>query len=135
MKPIRDVYVDEQGLLVMDLAAPDDDTAFAMQNAIARRRATALAEHTTHQPGERVCDCAVPWTCAKNSQGLAALRGNDRTAGSHGAHAPGGLRSRSGHAPGRDQGRMVPGGGTRLGPAVGAPESPPTLRNGAARLG
>lgn len=52
MKPIRDVHVAEPGLLVVDLAAADDDTAFAMQNAIARRWATAPAEHVTRQPGE-----------------------------------------------------------------------------------
>ncbi|MFJ5920682.1 DUF6207 family protein [Streptomyces ardesiacus] len=53
MKPTRDVHVAEPGLFVVDLAAADDDTAFAMQNVIARRWATALAEHVTRQPGEQ----------------------------------------------------------------------------------
>ncbi|MFJ3644459.1 DUF6207 family protein [Streptomyces murinus] len=52
MRPIRDVHVAEPGLLVVDLAASDDDTAFAFQDAIAQRWATAPAEASTREPGE-----------------------------------------------------------------------------------
>jgi len=52
MRPMRDVHVAEPGLLVVDLAALDDDSAFAFQDAIARKWVTAPAERTTREPGE-----------------------------------------------------------------------------------
>ncbi|MYV48406.1 DUF6207 family protein [Streptomyces sp. SID2888] len=52
MNPIEDVHVAESGLLVVEVAAADDDTAFAFQAAISKRWATARAERTTREPGE-----------------------------------------------------------------------------------
>ncbi|MFF4402294.1 DUF6207 family protein [Streptomyces sp. NPDC001480] len=52
MKPIRDGHVVEPGLVVVDVAAADDDTAFAFQEALAGRPATATDDRTTRVPGE-----------------------------------------------------------------------------------
>lgn len=52
MKPIRDEHLVESGLVVVDVAAADDDTALAFQAALANRWATATADHTTRTPGE-----------------------------------------------------------------------------------
>lgn len=52
MKPINEVHVSEPGLVVVDVAAADDDTALAFQQMLADRWATATAEHTTRDAGE-----------------------------------------------------------------------------------
>ncbi|WP_406482596.1 DUF6207 family protein [Streptomyces sp. NBC_01615] len=52
MEPIQDVHVAEPGLLVVDVAAADDATAFAFQTALAGRRAIATADRTTTDPGQ-----------------------------------------------------------------------------------
>ncbi|MEV4339009.1 DUF6207 family protein [Streptomyces sp. NPDC049590] len=52
MKPIRDEHVAEPGLVVVDVAAADDATAFALQEALAERWATATDDRTTRTPGE-----------------------------------------------------------------------------------
>jgi hypothetical protein len=52
MRPIRDEHVAEPGLVVVDVAAADDATAFALQGAFAARWATATADRTTRTPGE-----------------------------------------------------------------------------------
>ncbi|MFF4041115.1 DUF6207 family protein [Streptomyces sp. NPDC001816] len=52
MKHVQDVHVAEPGLVVVEVAAADDDTAFAFQSALAQRWATAAAENTTREPGE-----------------------------------------------------------------------------------
>jgi hypothetical protein len=52
MKPIRDAHLSEPGLVVVDIAAADDDTALAFQAALAARWATATAGRTTRVPGE-----------------------------------------------------------------------------------
>ncbi|MFE9942022.1 DUF6207 family protein [Streptomyces hirsutus] len=52
MKPIRDEHLAESGLVVVDVAAADNDTAFAFQAALAGRWATATADRTARAPGE-----------------------------------------------------------------------------------
>jgi hypothetical protein len=52
MKPINEVHVAEPGLVVVDIAAADDQTAFEFQKAIAELWATAAADRTTREAGE-----------------------------------------------------------------------------------
>jgi len=52
MKPIADLHVAEPGLIVVDAAATDEETALAFQEALANRWATAVADRTTRKPGE-----------------------------------------------------------------------------------
>ncbi|OIJ95444.1 DUF6207 family protein [Streptomyces colonosanans] len=52
MRPITDAHVAEPGLVVVEVAAVDDETAFAFQAALAERWATAIADRTTRDPGE-----------------------------------------------------------------------------------
>ncbi|MDN3270092.1 DUF6207 family protein [Streptomyces sp. MA15] len=52
MKPINDGHVAEPGLAVVEVAAVDDETAFAVQRLLATRWAIAPADRTTHEPGE-----------------------------------------------------------------------------------
>ncbi|MEU9190647.1 DUF6207 family protein [Streptomyces sp. NPDC048484] len=57
MNPIHEVHVSEPGLVVVDVAAADDDTALAFQQLLADRWATSSAGCTTHdvgQPGVRL---------------------------------------------------------------------------------
>ncbi|WP_247706734.1 DUF6207 family protein [Streptomyces liliiviolaceus] len=49
---MNDAHVAEPGLAVVEIAASDDATAFAIQNLLATRWATAAAERTTRAPGE-----------------------------------------------------------------------------------
>lgn len=52
MKPINETHLSEPGLAVVEVAAADDQTAFAVQELLAGRWATAAADHTTRVPGE-----------------------------------------------------------------------------------
>ncbi|MGW7385464.1 DUF6207 family protein [Streptomyces sp. NPDC054794] len=52
MRPINEAHVAEQGLAVVEVTAADDATAFAVQQALASRWATAEADRTTREPGE-----------------------------------------------------------------------------------
>ncbi|MET9734491.1 DUF6207 family protein [Streptomyces sp. NPDC006458] len=52
MRPITEAHVAQPGLVVVEIAAADDDTAFAFQDQLAARWATAAAERTTRNPGE-----------------------------------------------------------------------------------
>ncbi|MFD7705418.1 DUF6207 family protein [Streptomyces caelestis] len=52
MKPISEAHVAQPGLAVVDVAACDDQTAFAVQELLAGRWATASADRTTRVPGE-----------------------------------------------------------------------------------
>ncbi|MFD2284335.1 DUF6207 family protein [Streptomyces lusitanus] len=52
MEPINELHLTEPGLVVVDVAAADDHTAFAFQQALASRWATATADRTTHDPGQ-----------------------------------------------------------------------------------
>ncbi|KAF3470119.1 hypothetical protein GL259_00115 [Streptomyces sp. Tu 3180] len=52
MRPINDGHVAEPGLAVVEVAAADDETAFAVQELLTTRWAIAPAERVTHEPGE-----------------------------------------------------------------------------------
>ncbi|GGR08119.1 hypothetical protein GCM10010261_62430 [Streptomyces pilosus] len=52
MKPINEAHVAEPGLAVVEVAAADDNTAFAIQELLASQWAIAPADDTTHEPGE-----------------------------------------------------------------------------------
>ncbi|MEU6339180.1 DUF6207 family protein [Streptomyces cellulosae] len=52
MKPINDGHVAKPGRAVVEVAAADDETAFAVQELLATRWAIAPADRTTHEPGE-----------------------------------------------------------------------------------
>ncbi|MFI9730877.1 DUF6207 family protein [Streptomyces sp. NPDC052092] len=52
MRPINEAHVAEPGLAVVDVAAADEQTAFAVQKLLATRWAIAPADRTTHEPGE-----------------------------------------------------------------------------------
>ncbi|NEA86654.1 hypothetical protein G3I38_18000 [Streptomyces sp. SID7958] len=52
MRPINDAHVAEPGLAVVEVAAADDRTAFAIQEMLAARWATAPADRTVREPGE-----------------------------------------------------------------------------------
>jgi hypothetical protein len=57
MDPINEMHVSRPGLVVVDVAAADDDTALIFQQLLADRWATATAEQTTRdadQPGVRL---------------------------------------------------------------------------------
>ncbi|REH18409.1 hypothetical protein SAMN05428941_0104 [Streptomyces sp. 2114.2] len=57
MDAINEVHVSEPGLVVVDVAAADDETAFAFHTALAARWATTSVERTTRdagQPGVRL---------------------------------------------------------------------------------
>jgi hypothetical protein len=52
MKPINEAHLAQPGLAVVEVAACDDQTAFAVQELLARRWATATTDRTTRVPGE-----------------------------------------------------------------------------------
>ncbi|MFF5147830.1 DUF6207 family protein [Streptomyces sp. NPDC013157] len=52
MDPINEMHVSEPGLVVVDVAASDDETALAFQQLLADRWATSPAQHTTRDAGE-----------------------------------------------------------------------------------
>ncbi|MEU1084339.1 DUF6207 family protein [Streptomyces sp. NPDC005908] len=52
MRPINEAHVAEPGLAVVDVAAADEQTAFAVQKLLASRWAIAPADRTTYEPGE-----------------------------------------------------------------------------------
>ncbi|MFF8883847.1 DUF6207 family protein [Streptomyces flaveolus] len=57
MEAINDVHLSEPGLVVVDVAAADDETAFAFHAALAARWATTSVERTSRylgQPGVRL---------------------------------------------------------------------------------
>ncbi|WTB44135.1 DUF6207 family protein [Streptomyces sp. NBC_00827] len=51
MEPINEVHVREPGLVVVDIAAADDATVLAFQEALAGRWATATADRATQDAG------------------------------------------------------------------------------------
>jgi len=53
MKPIQDVHMAEPGLLVVDAAAADEETALAFQRAVAHRWVTAATDEKTAIAFER----------------------------------------------------------------------------------
>ncbi|MER5700111.1 DUF6207 family protein, partial [Streptomyces mirabilis] len=52
MRAILDAHVAEPGLAVVEIAATDDATAFAIQDLLTERCAAAPADRTTRDPGE-----------------------------------------------------------------------------------
>jgi hypothetical protein len=52
MRPINEAHVAKPGLAVVEVAACDDQTAFAVQELLAGRWAVAPADRTTREPGE-----------------------------------------------------------------------------------
>ncbi|MEU5524870.1 DUF6207 family protein [Streptomyces sp. NPDC047860] len=52
MRRIIDAHVAVPGLAVVEVAAADDETAFAVQELLAARCAIASADQTTREPGE-----------------------------------------------------------------------------------
>jgi hypothetical protein len=61
------VHLSEPGLIVVDIAAADDETAFAFHTELATRWATTSLERTTHEPGQPGVRCAATSTCASPS--------------------------------------------------------------------
>ncbi|MEU7406733.1 DUF6207 family protein [Streptomyces sp. NPDC044948] len=51
METINEVHVSEPGLVLVDVAAADDETAFALHAALAARWATTAVERTTRDAG------------------------------------------------------------------------------------
>ncbi|MCC8452736.1 DUF6207 family protein [Streptomyces rochei] len=52
MRQINDAHVARPGLAVVEVAASDDETAFAVQELLAARCGIAPADRTTREPGE-----------------------------------------------------------------------------------
>jgi hypothetical protein len=52
MRQINDAHVALPGLAVVEVAASDDETAFAVQKLLAAQCAIAPADRTTKEPGE-----------------------------------------------------------------------------------
>ncbi|MER8225393.1 DUF6207 family protein [Streptomyces sp. NPDC094143] len=52
MRQINEAHVAVPGLAVVEVAAADDETAFAVQELLAGRCDTAPADRTTREPGE-----------------------------------------------------------------------------------
>ncbi|MER7841529.1 DUF6207 family protein [Streptomyces sp. NPDC096040] len=52
MDPIHEMQVSEPGLVVVDVAAVDEETAFAFQQLLADQWATATTQRTTRDAGE-----------------------------------------------------------------------------------
>jgi hypothetical protein len=52
MRQINEAHVAAPGLAVVEVAAADDETAFAIQELLAARCAIAPADRTTREPGE-----------------------------------------------------------------------------------
>ncbi|AVH61789.1 MULTISPECIES: DUF6207 family protein [Streptomyces] len=52
MRQINDAHVAAPGLAVVEVAAADDKTAFAIQELLAGRCAVAPADRTTREPDE-----------------------------------------------------------------------------------
>ncbi|MCZ1001176.1 DUF6207 family protein [Streptomyces mirabilis] len=52
MRQINDAHVAVPGLAVVEVAAADDETAFAVQELLAARCAIAPEDGTTREPGE-----------------------------------------------------------------------------------
>jgi hypothetical protein len=52
MRQITDAHVAAPGLAVVEVAAADDETAFAVQQLLAGQWAVAPTDRTTREPGE-----------------------------------------------------------------------------------
>ncbi|MGH3312432.1 MAG: DUF6207 family protein [Streptomyces sp.] len=56
---MNEIHLREPGLIVVDLAAVDNRTAFAFQQVLASRWATATADRTTLDPDHAWCPAAL----------------------------------------------------------------------------
>ncbi|MFF4139119.1 DUF6207 family protein [Streptomyces mirabilis] len=78
MGPISEVHVAEPGIAVVEVAAADDQTAFALQEVLAARWATATADRTTRVPGGRTTallpGCGQVMAILENKTATGALR-------------------------------------------------------------
>ncbi|MFF9490289.1 DUF6207 family protein [Streptomyces sp. NPDC014676] len=54
MRPINNAHIAEPGLAVVEVAAADDETVFALQELLATQCAIAAADRTIHEPGVRL---------------------------------------------------------------------------------
>ncbi|WP_328784894.1 DUF6207 family protein [Streptomyces canus] len=54
MRPIHDTHVAQPGLAVVEVAAADDATAFAVQDLLAANYAIAPGDRTVREPGVRL---------------------------------------------------------------------------------
>jgi hypothetical protein len=54
MRQINDAHVAKPGLAVVEVAAADDETAFAVQELLAASWGIAPADRTTREPGVRL---------------------------------------------------------------------------------
>ncbi|MFG3029184.1 DUF6207 family protein [Streptomyces sp. NPDC048253] len=52
IRQINDAHVARSGLAVVEVAAAEDETAFAVQELLAARWGIAPADRTTREPGE-----------------------------------------------------------------------------------
>ncbi|WP_109036400.1 DUF6207 family protein [Streptomyces rubrogriseus] len=52
MRQINDVHVARQGLAVVEIAAANDRTGFAVQELLATGCAVAPVDRATHEPGD-----------------------------------------------------------------------------------
>ncbi|MEV7076601.1 DUF6207 family protein [Streptomyces sp. NPDC093990] len=52
MRPIHDTHIEKPGLAVVEVAAADDTTAFAVQELLAKHCTIAPADRTIREPGE-----------------------------------------------------------------------------------
>ncbi|MBY8846689.1 DUF6207 family protein [Streptomyces sp. SP2-10] len=52
MEAIHELHVSEPGLVVLDIAAADDETAFTFHAVLAGMWATTSVERTTRDPGQ-----------------------------------------------------------------------------------
>ncbi|WP_405467591.1 DUF6207 family protein [Streptomyces canus] len=51
-RPIHDTHVEQPGLAVVEVAAADDATVFAVQDLLAANYAIAPGDRTVREPGE-----------------------------------------------------------------------------------
>ncbi|WP_329254183.1 DUF6207 family protein [Streptomyces canus] len=59
MRPIHDTHVEQPGLAVVEVAAADDATVFAVQDLLAANYAIAPGDRATREP----CEPAVRLHC------------------------------------------------------------------------
>lgn len=80
MEAINDVHVSEPGLVVVDVAAADDETAFAFHTALAARGRQRRWNAPQARPDNRASGCAATSTCASPSPHQVTPRAEGRSA-------------------------------------------------------
>ncbi|WP_158694522.1 DUF6207 family protein [Streptomyces canus] len=71
MRPIHDAHVEQPGLAVVEVAAADDVTVFAVQDLLAANYTVAPGERAVREPGE---SCVRETRDPNPSQGLLDCR-------------------------------------------------------------